>query len=634
MPSYTVKDPSGRSITLTGDTPPSEQDIDQVFSSMPKPNSRLQQGMNPMGFLGNLIRSGVGQAGNVMQAVRDPVGTAMNIGKLGIGAAENGSNALLHTQFNDGNTQLANNVGQTYAQRYGGVNNTLNTLYNDPAGAAMDASTFLDGLGLAGDVSKVGTLSKMGKVGDAINPLSMMTKPVTAIADKVGIGSPLAPFAKSYQPDVAANAKELGVDLPVSGLTNNKMLQGSEALTSKLPFGQGITNTINTAGEKLNNLASNITNKLNTVPDLIGAGQAVKNGFQNFVDTFNDQKNQLYNAIPKETYTAPAYTTQTSKTLQNIINQKGQSLAGDNNVGLYQNIQNNIPRVDGQGNIVGTPPTIAQLRQTLSEVGSKLKNKSDPIAVQDQGHLKQLYGALSQDIDHSISQVNPEAGKALQQATGYYNQGINKIRSPLGKLISNSDPEKIPDLLLKPNSQTQISHVKEIVGDDAFKSLQDNFLASLYHKSLDNNGVLDVGKLKQTMGKYQSGTLDQLLRPDQLKELENVNTNMGKINNVKESLARGTKNTNGSQTAFNASTLGEGAALFLHPMTALKILGANYGMSKLFTSPVGKTYLTSGIPLNPTLAKTINVASKGIKNGAMKGAMYNNPLYQYQQSQP
>lgn len=36
MPTYVVKDPSGRSVTLTGDSPPSEQELSDIFAKLPK----------------------------------------------------------------------------------------------------------------------------------------------------------------------------------------------------------------------------------------------------------------------------------------------------------------------------------------------------------------------------------------------------------------------------------------------------------------------------------------------------------------------------------------------------------------------------------------------------------------------
>src|SRR3990167_7279834 len=42
MPRYTVQSPDGRKVTLEGNSPPTEQDLDQVFSSLPQKES-IQQ---------------------------------------------------------------------------------------------------------------------------------------------------------------------------------------------------------------------------------------------------------------------------------------------------------------------------------------------------------------------------------------------------------------------------------------------------------------------------------------------------------------------------------------------------------------------------------------------------------------
>ena len=44
MPKYTVTDPqTGRKVTLTGDSPPTEQELEEIFASLPAPKQVDQQ---------------------------------------------------------------------------------------------------------------------------------------------------------------------------------------------------------------------------------------------------------------------------------------------------------------------------------------------------------------------------------------------------------------------------------------------------------------------------------------------------------------------------------------------------------------------------------------------------------------
>lgn len=69
MPTYRITDPdSGRTVSVTGETPPSQQDIDQIFKALPQ--QQVQQQQSPQHPVMNFLRSvGLG-------AIPDILGTA------------------------------------------------------------------------------------------------------------------------------------------------------------------------------------------------------------------------------------------------------------------------------------------------------------------------------------------------------------------------------------------------------------------------------------------------------------------------------------------------------------------------------------------------------------------------------
>lgn len=219
-------------------------------------NALLQKGYNlegyqgpqpsVSGFLGNAVGSIGNLAGNTVSAIVNAFNpnldqnSLVNIARLGAGLAENvvnlGARAVNGNQsqpFNDKNTQIADNLASALDDRWG-INDIIhgniqgalqkigNTLYTDPAGAALDMSMFLGGVGSAmrgagtigelGDMADIGklayggsteaaikaasesgqlgTAAKVGQaisnVGEAINPFevtgklaSVLTKPIT-----------------------------------------------------------------------------------------------------------------------------------------------------------------------------------------------------------------------------------------------------------------------------------------------------------------------------------------------------------------------------------------------------------------------------------------------------------------------
>jgi predicted transcriptional regulator len=135
------------------------------------------------GFAKNVVKSGaslLGGIGSSLLNVFNPnmqKNTLANLADVGAGGLEN--------LFTGGNAQSAeaqkfNAVTDFYKQRYGGVQNIKDTLYNDPVGAAADLSTVLTGGGAVirgvGDLANVSRLARTGEIlstaGNVIDPIN------------------------------------------------------------------------------------------------------------------------------------------------------------------------------------------------------------------------------------------------------------------------------------------------------------------------------------------------------------------------------------------------------------------------------------------------------------------------------
>jgi hypothetical protein len=175
------------------------------------------------GFLGNVLSSGVRTVGDVAGAVLNPIETGKSVWNLGTGAAQ------LLLPGEQGNEQYARAVGDFYKNRYGSLENIGNTLYNDPVGAVMDASSVFGGSGSllkgAGKVSKINSLTKAGtalsRAGDLIDPIAAVGRGVGKVTR--GVGRRLAPLAKDVGKEFAvrsvrANPTQLEDFKEISGM--------------------------------------------------------------------------------------------------------------------------------------------------------------------------------------------------------------------------------------------------------------------------------------------------------------------------------------------------------------------------------------------------------------------------------
>lgn len=124
------------------------------------------------GFLGNVVKSGADLVTGTADALIHLPRTLETLGKTGLGVIQK---AIPGEQEDE---KYANALGQFYKERYGGLSNIGNTLYNDPVGAALDVATFASGG--AGAVGKLGTTSKLGKAARIVEDVSRAVDPLNA----------------------------------------------------------------------------------------------------------------------------------------------------------------------------------------------------------------------------------------------------------------------------------------------------------------------------------------------------------------------------------------------------------------------------------------------------------------------
>lgn len=135
------------------------------------------------GFASNVVKSGATAIKDTVGAVVNVINpdmeknTIANLGRLGVDTAK-----LIAGDRSELNR--ASQVLNFYKQRYGGVDNIKETIYNDPVGFLLDASVVLGGAGAAvkgaGAAGKVSGLTKVGttlsKAGAAIDPFMQAGK--------------------------------------------------------------------------------------------------------------------------------------------------------------------------------------------------------------------------------------------------------------------------------------------------------------------------------------------------------------------------------------------------------------------------------------------------------------------------
>lgn len=415
------------------------------------------------------------------------------------------------------------------------------------------------------------------------------------------------PFSEQFDDEVAKLATTYNVDLPVSAQTSSNFVKQTEAIAQKSMFGGGITKKIIKSKEQVDEIVQTMTSELAKDPDKINVGNVIKEGFEQFESSFNKTKTELYNAVPNTVKKTPATLDDTQATLKNIIDAKELSAAPNTNVSYYKTISENLFGENKK-------PTYEVLKNTRTTIWEKLKNFNDPIATGDRGSLERLYAALSDDLDNTIKMADENAYQVIKKADDYYSENIAMINSKVGRLIKDSDPEKLIDGLVKPNSETQIKLVKNLVGEEGTKEIQEGFVNKLFTDSVDTRtGNIKLSKLKTQLKKYSDSTISELLEPTQYAKIQEVVQTLDDVEKLQKAINRGAKPAEGSQTAFLSNLIGTLGVGVYNPMLALKYVGSSYAGMKLLNSKTGQKLLTEGlgdvkkIPgLDVELSQTVN----------------------------
>ena len=165
------------------------------------------------------------------------------------------------------------------------------------------------------------------------------TKKITTGTKQVSI----APFAKSYQPELAAEFKQAGIQPPLSAISKSKIIQQAEALTSKGLFGGKIIQQINEARNKLNLKSEEISKRIEPEAVLTQEklGNTVKEGIKEYDTSFRKTQNKIYDSFLETNASKTAVLDNTITTLGEIISGGEKSLLGGD-VSLFKKLLSKV----------------------------------------------------------------------------------------------------------------------------------------------------------------------------------------------------------------------------------------------------------------------------------------------------
>jgi len=272
-----------------------------------------------------------------------------------------------------------------------------------------------------------------------LSPLELGT--LLQQASKGGRGSQAAIEALAKEaktnPEAAAAAARLGIDLPPDVLSDNPLLKNAAAMTRDLKAsdaaGQFETVVINAS-----NAADEAMAAIDGSPDLAAVSERVLSSLTATQTALKKGASDLYTSVdaqvPKSALATPNNTT---RLLSDLTDELG---------GL-DNLSSNERLLFDKLTNPDTPLTYAALVRLKQDIGRGLERGQGPYGDVNQGALKRIYGALAEDQLLTVEQIGgPELRSQLRlanQTTAKQKAFEKRIVSAFGKDLEGSIASKL-----------------------------------------------------------------------------------------------------------------------------------------------------------------------------------------------
>ena len=173
--------------------------------------------------------------------------------------------------------------------------------------------------------------------------------------------------------------------------------------------------------------------------------------------------------------------------------------------------------VTGLQDIVGAKQDLGAARQLRSQIGAIIGGgKSDLFPGMNIGQAKEIYKALSLDIDRSVASLTGNGAAKLRAANNAYKAMIEPVEASefVGRLVNDgfTNPEEVVELLAR-GGTADWAAAKAVIPTKTFDNLRRSVVDRLMGSSKVNIGnveIADIGKLAQSLNAIDSSVKNTL----------------------------------------------------------------------------------------------------------------------------
>lgn len=275
--------------------------------------------------------------------------------------------------------------------------------------------------------------------GDIGGIIGSVAAPAAAAA-VVNAPSIIKSFFNGGKPELVAKTVDdfaaFGESPTVGMATGNRGIQASENVSSTAIGGGPLA-------RKSEQIASNMQKRLMEIADDVSlkegaeaAGLEIKKGITGrggFLDRFRTKSSSLWNSF--DSMVNPNQQVEPSNTYDALNRLVRGSEIGE----LLDN-----PKLVQMKGILENPEsfTYKDLRDLRSSIGQKIAN-NELVSDIPRAELKQVYGALTDDIKAVAESTGDDAIKAFRRANTFTRVGHNRVDDYLERIVNKTDPDKI-----------------------------------------------------------------------------------------------------------------------------------------------------------------------------------------------
>ncbi len=250
-----------------------------------------------------------------------------------------------------------------------------------------------------------------------------------------------AALARTSGDEIFKAFNRMGVTPTAGAVSGNVGIQGIEQALAKLPSSADIVGTkYGQLIEDMGTYAEKLAGGLSPIEGKEAAGEALRRGFGSFVSRFKAQADELYTKVDDF---IPGSKKVQANNFTNSVNEVITQFKDDPEFAeiltapLMKKLSSAAKVSAERGGM-----TYNTMRALRSQIGKAI-NQNSLIPDVSQAELKQVYGALSDDVMMAAKSVNDDAFNAAKRANTYWRAGRARLDDVLQPVVNKDLSHKI-----------------------------------------------------------------------------------------------------------------------------------------------------------------------------------------------